>query len=798
MRSLIMIIMPSRTVRQEMPKQLGDFGLDERRTVAAISLQQIAYLDNFEWSPEVLLISERTLSTTIEEKIIEIALKYQTIYVFHHGRTDPNSHYYLRKLRSEGRQIAFRVFNRTTQNNVYLAIKHFLQIVHTPLTEIEFTTAFEQLKHCFSVDWEVDDKLKNMHLSLLPSSGWQLGKELLVVWNDNGFSATLKTINDSGQVAVTAKELETKLKGKKQLLILVELTWGGKRLSQALGFELAQELIAKGHEIDIVFASCLPRNELKKLNGTARLLAPLFPFVELPFDGDLKSCFWHFSETKWRIIRNYYLRRDGIIDKLLHDLRKVTFRTSAQRIGTLMNTIQSYSKILPEEIVESSRDIALIVIRDFDAAILNVSKLISKLQDYYDRIVHSESLEKISKPYNDRIMVVEDELSVLNTLGRGLKEFFPKTCLFNLGSEAYRELKQRNKNYAALIVDMELLDEDENLQEVQGYDLLELAKDYPHLAVNILTVYSGRALGNIYEQGNLSKFSYTLKDPVHGLPPFLNYATFARQIAKQIKDRNKFLVGPRHGAWANGLLRFYYDILESPEGPVIWDEVFEKVERFLDAGHDNSQGSIPKTLYRVDRREFGLPDLRLALIHRLICLYYQYAEGKILFENGIRKAIGFKVNRPKAYFQSILGFSVRLTSLAKDEHECTIQKKNLFPEELRWLAAKLPTNEAILFPQLIYTILDASECLPPLSRRDFPKDLATLSDCERALKYLRSQNKRFLQKMCFDFEDYLEKQPAEVTNLKQVPEGTRILKLIDDIVTEGTSEASPAHELETR
>ena len=114
---------------------------------------------------------------------------------------------------------------------------------------------------------------------------------------------------------------------------------------------------ATGLELDVVFVSAIPRQTLKRQQTRAKLLTPIFPHIQLQGSSKIQVDFLKFSQTKWQIIRQYYLRVDGIIDKFLHDLKNLNEQSSHQEIRKVVRTLRSFHAILPPEIVDFLRQV---------------------------------------------------------------------------------------------------------------------------------------------------------------------------------------------------------------------------------------------------------------------------------------------------------------------------------------------------------------------------------------------------------------------------------------------------------
>lgn len=258
---------------------------------------------------------------------------------------------------------------------------------------------------------------------------------------------------------------------------------------------------------------------------------------------------------------------------------------------------------------------------------------------------------------------------------------------------------------------------------------------------------------------------------------------FAEKLLTEIKQKSVYMQGPENGPWPNGLLSLYYEHLKTTDGKKLWSEVFSTVDTFL-PNEDNSKGIIPLSLFHVNRKSFTPNHLRTVLLHRLCCLHRQFQEGKVLYEQGIKKWLNLEIKNPKAYFQSMLGFSITFDRQDQEQHIGYIQPKGLFPEERQWLEQKFPQRENLEFPELIETIISAADYFPNSTKTNFPKSMNSLSDCYEAIKLFPklSGKKRTLFDMRIEFESYLENQHEEISRLKQHDTGGKIHALMVELV----------------
>jgi CheY-like chemotaxis protein len=769
--SIVAVFIPSVSARELFPKNLPDFGKTPEKNAAAFSSEYVSYLP-VDWQPDYLFISLRELRQELSEKIKSVFARQSYLYLAHHGSFE-NFDFILDHFNINSDHVVFEKFSRTDSDPFFNSFKRLADYYSGKKATNAYRQIFSDLVRAFHVDWQLEDKLKKSHQTLVFPKSLSIPKDSILAWNPGEYAEMLKQLLGEDRIATTEKELRQKIKNQKRLLILAELNWRHKKLSQFYGYELAKDLIARKSEKDIAFISFLDRTTLRACTPTARLLTPIFPHYRLPRDKEIE--FPSFSATKWNIIRHYYLKPDGIVDKLLHDLKKLNPQSRSEIIIDTLARIQTYASILPKEAVEVASQAQKLFGNQPEQAFRKLKFLQDLLENYYKKVVSPPQATLTKSPY--KIMVVEDESDTLAAIEHGLSDFFEVVKCYRIGAEALEDLQKNNRSCSALIVDMELLDNDGNWQAVQGYDLIEKAREFPHLVIYMLTVYSRRALGNIQSTMSSGKVGYLAKDPVRGLPLEKSYSAFSEELQNQIRKNSIYLSGPQNGLWKKGLLQFYYRTLESQEGADLWDDVYRCVDEFLAQDERNEPEIIPRILFHNDTKDFTFYHLKTALTHRLVCLFRQYNEHELVFQRGIRKSIGFKKSDPKQYFNTLLGFSA--INVNKDEDIWKIQKQNLFEQEINWLQKRMPDDITVQFPRLIETVLDIIEYIPVALRqkiRNFPKAIESLPECHVVIEAIDQLSPQIKMDVLEDLHFYVENYPHEFKQLQQDEDGCAISK----------------------
>lgn len=782
-KSLLVIVIPAANIRELFSPALQDFGLSSEKDIAAFYPFKIE-CPPISPNPDFIVIRQIELKRPHRAKLTQIFSHYDLLYVAHHEGSDFEENF---PIDFDGiqNQICFESFHREPTDSLYQKILTLFRCASKKNKSEAFQQAQNDLMNSFRVDLEMEAELAGQHKKIHCPTQIEMSKDTLILWNDNEFSKKLGKALEPSNIAVSEEDFKQKLNGKKKLLILAELNWNNKNLSHFYGYELANGLIAQNYEFDIAFVSCIDRETLKGINAFSRLLVPLFPHFKLPFpaNNELKIVIPPISSTKWSTIRNYYLKPDGIVDKLLHDMKKLTKFTDKGKTIKVLKNIQSYSQILDCPIIEQAKRIEILIEQNAGYLGLEILKLQGLLDEFYLKWLETDKMEPEAPKYSSQVMVVEDDPATLKVLSNGLSNYFTEVVDFTLGSDALSNLNKQSRSYSALIIDMELLDEDGNWQEIQGSDLIEKASHYPHLVIYMFTAYSKRALANIKGKINLGEVNYISKDAINGLPPEMSYKKFAKELMKKIKKRQKFHDGPKLGSWNKGLLHFYYQILQTDEGQNLWFEVTEAVDRFIENEEKKDENIIPSKLFHVDTREFDLDKLKTVLIHRLINLYYQYKEeGPVNFQSHIRKVLGLQIKNAKQYYNSLLGLSAILENSEEKNSVYRIQMKGLFPEEIEWLKTRNKDAHSLKFPKLYQAIEDAKEYLPLQVKHNNHRLLSsieTLDDCLKVIKLFTKLSGKSRFDVGVDLIDYKNNYPKEFSQLKRDPVGRKIAELIE-------------------
>ncbi len=572
-----------------------------------------------------------------------------------------------------------------------------------------------------------------------------------IVCNPGPYAETLKKALGSKFIIDSPEILARKKKNLTSVLILAELTWEHKKHAQFYGYDLALSLIEGEITADLAFFSFLDRQQLIHMTSTAGILCPIFPHHRLPMSETdyFKLNIPPISPVKWKFIRRYVLEKSGMIDKLVHDIRHLTEHSTSKDIRDMLTVFERYRSILSEEILDYIGEFFPKMLKDKHLVPIVVEDIVSMLALHKSSFPSETDAELEDSPY--RMMIVEDRDDILDKLEEGFSNFF-QVETFPGGEKAIEALAEDPSRYNVCIIDLELKDEQGFWQSVHGIDLLEAASKIPHLVTYILTSYSKRAVSTIKRliQSELRRdIPVIYKTPDRIIPDYLSYADLAREFIEKIEDNIDALRGPKLGIWkSNGLLAIYHQI----STPALWETVFQAVDSFIKSQDLNDRNArvIPTTFPQLKTKKFTEKHLRTLLMHRLICLYLQKKEGKIDFDNGLRRMSGFNGDirgNLSQYFNSYLGLSKSLDE--KEEGIVYVEEKGLFEEEIQWLDNKFPDLKQWQYPELVEFILeplkmDLSESFWEKYGKGFPNDIRSLKSLFKAVKVLEKMFRTFL------------------------------------------------------
>jgi|GEM_PF-6144975 len=614
-------------------------------------------------------------------------------------------------------------------------------------------------------------------------------KKFLVLWNEDPFSGLLKQHLGESNVVTSNDQLNTKKRGLGNfdaMLVLVELAWNGKRYSDFYGYDVVFELIRDGCEIPVVFCSFIDRKSLRTRTKSSALLNPIFPYRRLPLSSSPTDEFDvpRMTQSKWFYIRRCLFTNGAIADQLEHAFRFITDSSPPDVIHRQLENAYLYQRLLDPDTISKLNTCQ----RALDeSGYGKLSKSLEELKQHLKMLVAEQSSETgfpptvVAKSHH-QILLVEDNPSIRETLREGFLDYFEVKAVGE-GREAIDELTERADKYAAVVADLELLDENHNWQSVQGFEVLEFADSFSHLVLYGLTALPRRAVSAIQHKLR-SRAIIKYKDAEDYLPRGWTFETFSEVLLEDIKKRNQYRKGPKRGSWNNGLLSYYYQVKDSARWEDILTEVRDCVDNFL-SSEDNGSQLIPKSLFNVNETEFDDDRLKMVLKHRLVNLFYLYRDHQVSYIE-MKELIGFKCSQQKQYFNSILGLSIQMKGRNSDI--ICIQKTDLLDEEKEWLKNRpqFKDDPTVQFDGLIDTVYEALRYIPQRIRneRNLPASLDNLKDCLRVLQRLLEiplllERRKYIAE---GFDYYLKHNKTEMSELLLQDNGKEIIEKLREFL----------------
>jgi CheY-like chemotaxis protein len=311
----------------------------------------------------------------------------------------------------------------------------------------------------------------------------------VIAWNGGSDAEQFQAEADSDVTVVTSEaDLDAELQNGTgrawadvQLVILLELAWGGKR-TRFHGFELVKELLLEDFDQPLVLCSYLEKENFYSVQGAGRFLARMpFSFVRLPVApealaakaGDAEA----FSAMSRAYIRENYLAQEPFA-RIAHDMRQALSQSDDQMERTVRRLLEDLDALkarLPGAVAEQRQAVEQALRRDgaIDTARASIDELRRRLKRYGAPQDDGEAEEENAAAKSDyAVLLVEDDDVQREQYRRGLAPYF-NVFAAESAAEALNELRTSERTYLAVIADWVLLEEDGvTWQPMQGFDLL--------------------------------------------------------------------------------------------------------------------------------------------------------------------------------------------------------------------------------------------------------------------------------------------------------------------------------------
>ena len=340
-----------------------------------------------------------------------------------------------------------------------------------------------------------------------------------------------------------------------------------------------------------------------------------------------------------------------------------------------------------------------------------ISNLMSDFKLLLDKMIYSKSnvpISTLETSIKEKLMLVEDNIDILTKLQSDFSHYFDVNS-FTDGKAALEELTRKSNEYDVIIADLELLDNQNSWQHTTGYDILEIAEKYPHIALYGLTSMPKRAVSELQENLSTRRAKIKYKHPSEYLPLGYSLEAFVEVIKDEIRELSNNKRGPKLGSWKKGLLSTYY---ETKSNLVEWEElvneIYDRVANLL-VCKNNIDNIVPKKLFSEKKTHFDKTDLSKIIAHRLLCIYYQLRDEEFRSEE-FKLLVEHDYGQVKNYLTTMLGFSItRLYNYqVKDEttvFDINISEVELLDEEIIWINKRKDSDPELIsvdkFPQLL-------------------------------------------------------------------------------------------------
>ncbi len=294
----------------------------------------------------------------------------------------------------------------------------------------------------------------------------------------------------------------------KAIVILAELEWNGKRLTDFYGFEIALELRRKYKLLcPLIITSILGLSYFEKLAETQIKFKILFgrgtAFLQIDENMNRKI------EDSITTLNQYPLstavltdmnemlldQKGFIIDKLTHDLK---FDKKKQETETVLNETSEYL---------NSQQFSTLSWNAFKSRLLknlnnstNFGKVKEALILKCGQELRGEKVSDTSPEKKHKIIVLEDDPGFRKTIQENLKDYFKEVIVKEKAEDVIAELNKDETNaIIGIIADWRLFKDfsKKRYWQLQGYEVLDYAAKKRFIALFSLTSLHDRNVNNI-------------------------------------------------------------------------------------------------------------------------------------------------------------------------------------------------------------------------------------------------------------------------------------------------------------
>ena len=279
------------------------------------------------------------------------------------------------------------------------------------------------------------------------------------------------------------------------IVVLCELTWEGHTSAQLWGIELVQqELCLNPHVFTpVLFVSLFSQAEILQREPHKKIIAAYalgYHFIQLPIatkdDIDRFYCMERVG-TLEKEDAYHFASRKAMVQAIRHDVKNTSesIEISRQRLLKLLETAaEGYQQRAQE--IKTKMGVSPLTVEDIIAICNEIEPW---FVDEYTRSSSSE--EGANTPKNYKVLFLEDEKKLLNTLKIEAKKQGIDILHYTQTSKALKKIKQDESNeIKVVVVDFRIWDKPEDyynqrMLEPQGYRFIEKVVAMGHYCVFI-------------------------------------------------------------------------------------------------------------------------------------------------------------------------------------------------------------------------------------------------------------------------------------------------------------------------
>jgi hypothetical protein len=279
------------------------------------------------------------------------------------------------------------------------------------------------------------------------------------------------------------------------IVVLCELTWEGHTSAQLWGIELVQQEFCLNPHIftPVLFVSLFSQAEILQREPHKKIIAAYalgYHFIQLPIaTKDDMDRFYRMERvgTLEKEDAYHFASRKAMVQAIRHDVKNTSesIEISRQRLLKLLETAaEGYQQRAQE--IKTKMGVSPLTVEDIIAICNEIEPW---FVDEYTRSSSSE--EGANTPKNYKVLFLEDEKKLLNTLKIEAKKQGIDILHYTQTSKALKKIKQDESNeIKVVVVDFRIWDKPEDyynqrMLEPQGYRFIEKVVAMGHYCVFI-------------------------------------------------------------------------------------------------------------------------------------------------------------------------------------------------------------------------------------------------------------------------------------------------------------------------